>query len=293
MKILFIINHESGGIKKDWPLIIGEYFKDSEHNIEQFHLPKDCSTKSIKEKILEFKPERVIAVGGDGTVKLVATCLLGSNLVLGILPAGSANGLAKELKIPEDANQAIDLVVAGEIQLIHMIRINDNYCIHLSDIGFNAFMVKKFEKDKGRGFWGYLKASWKAIRHNPVMQLEIKTDSGILNEAAEMVVLANATRYGTGALINPNGKLNDEFFEIIIVRKISFSEIFKMIVSHMPYDTKKTEVLQISSVKIHAKRSVHFQVDGEYLNKVCDIHAAIIPRALYVIGSIDPINALK
>src|ERR1700676_4311528 len=288
MKILFIINPDSGSTKNNWNSLLEEYFNGSIHSIEVFYLPKDCSTESIKWKISEFSPERVIAVGGDGTVKLIATSLLGSKMALGILPAGSANGMAKELKIPEDISKALDLIIEGEIQIIHLIRVNNFYCIHLSDIGFNAFMVKKFEKGQRRGFWGYMKAAWKAIWDNPVMQLEIKTDSGIINRSAAMIVLANATRYGTGALINPNGKLNDNLFEIIIVKKISFPEIFKMLVSHRPYDTSKTEVLQTTSVEIHAKRSVHFQVDGEYLGKVSDIHAVIVPNALHIIGSREP-----
>ncbi len=293
MKILFIINPGSGSVKRNWRLIIEDHFKGSEHLIELFHMPKNCTADTIRQKVNDFNPEKVVAVGGDGTVKLVATCLLHSDIILGILPAGSANGLAKELKIPEGPSQALDLVLGGEIERIHLLRINDHYCIHLSDIGFNAFMVRKFETGKKRGHLGYLKASWKAIWENPVMQLEIKTDTGMKDMSAAMVVLANATKYGTGAQINPNGKLNDDLFEIIIVRKISIAEIFKMIVSHLPYDTTKTEVIQTSSVNIHSKRSVHFQVDGEYLNKVSDIHAVIVPNALRIIKSGEGVEAIQ
>jgi diacylglycerol kinase (ATP) len=292
MKILFIINPASGNDKRDWPSLITEHFKDGEYSVELYHLQKDCSPESIMQKINEYVPQRVVAVGGDGTVKLVATCLVHSTLALGILPAGSANGMAKELKIPDDPTQAMDLVKFGETELIHLINVNDHYCIHLSDIGFNAYMVKKFETGRRRGHLGYLKAAWKAIWSNPRMQLKVQTDAGVVMRSAAMVVIANATKYGTSALINPNGKLNDDLFEIVIVRKISFLEIFKMLISHMPFDTTKTEVIQTSSVAIHSKRRVHFQVDGEYLNKVSDIHADIIPNALHIIRSGDPIKTM-
>ena len=70
MKILFIINPGSGNTKNNWNSLLEEYFKGSIHRIELFYLPKNCSTESIKWKINEFEPERVIAVGGDGPVQL-------------------------------------------------------------------------------------------------------------------------------------------------------------------------------------------------------------------------------
>jgi diacylglycerol kinase (ATP) len=293
MKILFVLNSGSGSNKTDWVSIIQDYFKGKEYCIDIFYLPRDCPPDAIKRKISEFQPERAIAVGGDGTVKLLATCLLDTDIILGVLPAGSANGMAKELKIPLDPKQAVDMVINGRIQQISLIKVNEHYCIHLSDIGFNAFMVKKFETGDSRGFWGYLKASWKAIWENPVMQLNINTDGKSIKRSAAMVVLANATSYGTGALINPEGKLNDGYFELIIVKKISVREIFKMKVSHLPFDKDKKEVLNISSLDINTSGKVHFQVDGEYLGEVSDIHAGIIPNALRMLGSHDPIKSLQ
>ncbi len=61
---------------------------------------------------------------------------------------------------------------------------------------------------------------------------------------AAMIVIANATRYGTGALINPNGSLEDALFEVIVVKKISLSQLFKMMVTHQPYNTLKKKYIK-------------------------------------------------
>jgi diacylglycerol kinase (ATP) len=283
LKLLFIINSSSGNNETDWQAAIHNYFKSTNHTIELFDLPDTCSIEKIKQKIEEYKPSRIIAVGGDGTVKLAAQCVMQTNIPLGILPAGSANGLAKELEIPRRAEEAIDIAVNGIIKKIHLIKINDEVCIHLSDIGFNAFVVKKFEATHKRGMPGYIKASWKVLWKKPLMQLEIQTDKAVIKREAAMIVLANAAKYGSGALINPKGKLNDDLFEVIVVKKVSFREIFKMMFTHMPYDPAKTEVLQTGSLHIHAKRKVHFQVDGEYLGKINDINASIITDAINMI----------
>jgi YegS/Rv2252/BmrU family lipid kinase len=283
LKLLFIINPGSGNNEKDWHAVIQNYFKSLNHTIELFDLPDPCIPEKVKRKIEEYKPERVVAVGGDGTVKLVTQCLQQTNILLGILPAGSANGMAKELEIPQNGDKALDIVINGAIKRIHLIKINDQFCIHLSDIGFNAFVVKKFDTGKSRGMWGYVKALWKVLWDKPMMLVEIHTDKTIVKRNAAMVVMANATKYGTGALINPDGKLDDDVFEVIVVKKISLKEIFKMVIFHTPYDPVKTELFQTSSLHIRSQKSAHFQVDGEYLGKVNDIKATIIPHALQVI----------
>ena len=97
-----------------------------------------------------------------------------------------------------------------------------------------------------------------------------------------MIVLANATRYGSGAVINPAGRLDDDLFEVVIIKKVSFSEIFKMMVTHRPYDKDKTELYQAKSVAIESKKEAHFQVDGEYLGKVKTVQVEIIVGALLI-----------
>jgi YegS/Rv2252/BmrU family lipid kinase len=280
LKLLFIINPGAGKNKIDWKKEIEDYFSDKPHTIELFELPEDYKPVIIENKIKETNPDRVIAVGGDGTLKLVADILQGSDTPVGLLPAGSANGMAKELGIPADPTGSLDIVVADHSQKIHMVKINDELCIHLSDLGFNAFVVKKFEDEGVRGMWGYTKAAWKVLWNHYRMQVEIKVDDEYIRRDAAMVVIANATKYGTGVLINPDGKLDDDLFEVIIVKKISFAEIFKMRFTHRPYHPDKTELLSTRSLKITSRRHVHFQVDGEYIGKTKSIKAEIIPGAL-------------
>lgn len=284
MKLLFIINPGSGSHDLNLKEVISSHFSSKDVLIELFELPKDCSLEKIKEKIDKEKADRVVAVGGDGTLKLVAECLLNTNIPIGIIPAGSANGMAKELGIPTDIELALNLVVSGEPHKIHAVKLNDQLCIHLSDLGFNAYLVKKFDAMPERGMWGYAKATWHALWSHKRMQIELNIKGETIKSAAAMVAIANATMYGTGLKINPDGKLNDELFEIIVVKDYSYLEILKIWLTKLPFNPKKIEVFQTSEVKIFSKHKAHFQVDGEYIGQVNEVTAKILPASVTVIS---------
>lgn len=282
-KLLFILNPGSGSTSTDWTTLITNYFVSLNYKIELYCLTKDCNQATIKERIKLFSPQRVIAVGGDGTIKLVAECVLDSGIPLGILPAGSANGLAKELGIGNDPTQALDVIVNGHLKKIHITHINSQLCIHLSDIGLNAYAMKRFKTQGVRGMWGYMMASLKVLLQNPLMEITMHIDNKNIKIKAEMIVIANGTRYGTGAVINPIGKLDDKLFEVIVVKKISILEVFKMVFSHKPYDLDKTEVFQTNALTMFSTKKVHFQIDGEYLGKIKTLEVKLTPQALKII----------
>lgn len=284
-KILFVINPISGGKKKeDWEASIHEFFKDSTHTIETFVLTGNSDDESLKHWIDKVKPTRVVAVGGDGTISLVARELVGSGISLGILPAGSANGMAKELDIPADVKEALEVAVNGQVKHADVIRINNQHiCLHLSDIGLNAQLIKHFEEGKLRGKWGYARVLLKVLWNKTPMIVKIQSREKELTRKAFMVVLANARKYGTGAVINPEGDLYDGFFEVVIVRRLALSEIFKSILKPQPFNPEKFEVIHARSVRIETTRRMPFQVDGEYLGKVRKVSAEIEQAKLHIV----------
>lgn len=285
LKILFVINPVSGGKEKhDWEASIRNFFRDKPHVIDFYLLTGANDKISIQHHIDRIKPDRVVAVGGDGTIKLLADILKETQISLGILPAGSANGMAKELKIPLQVEEALKIIVADRCKKLDLIKINEEeICFHLSDVGLNALLIKHFEGSGKRGMWGYGKMVLKVLWKKTVMHTTIKTDKAEIKRKAFMVVIANAQTYGTGAVINPEGKLNDGLFEIVIVRKLHLFELLKMLITHKPFHQKRIEVFQAKNLELHLKRKAYFQVDGEYLGKTICVRARILPQILNVI----------
>ncbi len=281
MLFLFAINPASGGKgKNEWEVAIHNFFAQNEHQAELFHLDGETDDVELLKKIQEIKPDCVVAVGGDGTIKCVAEQLVDTGIPLGVLPAGSANGMARELNIPQDIDGSLNLLVNGESRPIDCIDVNGELCIHLSDVGLNAQLIRYYQRNNLRGKLGYLKSVVKVLSQRRLLKVEINLDDQCVQRAAFMIVLANARMYGTGAVINPDGDPSDGKFEIVVFRRLTFWEIIKLFWRYQPFNTRNIEIFPATSINIETHKKTHFQVDGEYQGKVKEINAKIRPGVL-------------
>jgi diacylglycerol kinase (ATP) len=283
-RILFVINTASGRKNTDWEGLIAGHFGRTGHETAYFMMPVADCLKKLREKVRNFLPELLVAVGGDGTVTLVAKEAMAAGLPMAIVPAGSANGMAKELEIPDDPDEALKLVLDGEIKATDVIRINDDeICLHLADIGLNARLVKYFQEGSIRGLTGYALALLKALSKRRRMSVHIRTRDSEIIRSAVMVLVANASRYGTGASINPEGSIYDGVFEVVVVRRLNLFQVLKMFLRMRRFNPRKIEIFQASSVRIVTSVRTHFQVDGEYLGRINELEARCAPGALQLV----------
>jgi len=285
LKILFVINPFAGNnAHTAWQETIGEYFAKKNILVDYYLLSHSPDSGALKQYIFKNLPQKVVAVGGDGTVTMLANLLLGTKIPLGILPGGSANGMARELGISENTQEALSVIENGAIKNCDTIKINNKaICLHLSDIGLNARLVKYFSEVKIRGKLGYailfLKTFWKKEK----MQVRIQADGLEIKRDAYMVVLANARMYGTGLLINPNGHINDGLFEVVVLRRLSVFSILKILLHPTEFNLQEIEVFAVTQVEISTLKKVHFQIDGEYIAKIKHITAQMIPASIQLI----------
>src|SRR5665213_3057070 len=125
LNILFIINPVSGGKNSiDWEPEIRNYFKQLSYHIEFIILTGKDDAASISSRIEKLSPQKVVAVGGDGTVCLVAAKLLHKSITLGILLGGSGNGIETELNISKNINAVLNLHVNVKLQMDAVLRID-------------------------------------------------------------------------------------------------------------------------------------------------------------------------
>lgn len=291
LKIFHIINKNSGtGANTDIETRIREidatgYKNGADHRI--YFLSGDNDEIKIREHLNEFRPEIVTAGGGDGTVNFVAGIIMNQSYKLGIIPLGSANGLAYELGVPENIDEALKLILSGRTKPMDVIVINDEHIsLHLSDIGINARIVKEFEKEGKRGFIGYVKHFFTVLRQ-PLksFRCEIRIEGNVFKHKAYMILIANASFYRSGANMNPTGYIDDGRFEIIVLRPYQRWFLRSIIGAFSGTLHRKPNVktYDCKSAVVNVTPPEEFQIDGEHLGKIREIRASINRHALNVI----------
>ncbi len=282
--ILLIVNPIAGNNEKDE--IIASVEKEAEKRNYGFKLYK-TSGKNDKEEITSLikkdKPSRILVAGGDGTISLVAECILGTDICLGIIPAGSANGMAVNFGLPETLQEQLEVAFSNCTLKIDVLFINNKLCLHIADLGINAELIKNYENSGIRGKFGYFLQSIPTIFNSESpFHFTIKTDEGTIEMSGILLAIANANKFGTGATINPDGKLNDGKFEILIFKNLDFIEIFKTIQNKPEMSSDFVHVISTNKAEITSIKKVPFQIDGEFFGEVNSVNAKIEAENLVV-----------
>ncbi|MFW5886569.1 MAG: diacylglycerol/lipid kinase family protein, partial [Bacteroidota bacterium] len=136
-KLLFVVNPISGDIdKKRFSIKVKKFSEELDFSFHLYETTGKNDAENIKNEIKSYKPNIVVAVGGDGTCNMVATILKNTRLSMGILPRGSANGMANELNLPDNLEESLKVFLENNVRTIDMLKINDEYfSMHLGDIG--------------------------------------------------------------------------------------------------------------------------------------------------------------
>ncbi len=192
--------------------------------------------------------------------------------------------MAVELEIPKQPLKALKTAIEGKSQLIDTILINDKYhCLHLADLGFNARIIRNFEKSEIRGMLGYAYEFMKEMKEVEPISMIAKNQDFDVERQTYMTVIANARKYGTGAEVNPQGNLSDGKFEICVIKEMSWLRMLDLFFEFGEKDHELIERWQLKEVRIRALKEVPFQIDGEFMGDLKEIKAQINPESLYVI----------
>ncbi|RZJ53819.1 MAG: diacylglycerol kinase [Flavobacterium sp.] len=274
--IIFVVNPISGDLdKSDLIDAVNEFSITNNFHLTVYETTGKQDIKALHSLYDEQKPERIVVAGGDGTIKMVAEAMEQHDVIIGILPAGSANGLSVDLNLPNTIEENLKIAFLNHYIEMDMICINGKKSIHLSDIGLNADLVKNYEESNLRGFWGYaLQAYTTLVENNEPFVATITTNKETSIHPARMIVIANSQKYGTGVTINPHGVVNDGKFELVILKSLDLLLLGKIITGNMPIDSDDIVIISTDKATIITDYPVNFQIDGEYCGaqKSLEIH---------------------
>ncbi len=216
--VLFIVNPVSGkGDIKHLPDKLSKSLDTSRYvpSIVKSSAPGEAT--DIARVHVEKGIRKVIAVGGDGTVNEVAKALINTDVILGIVPIGSGNGLARHLRIPMNVGQAVKLVNRERIAMLDFGTLNQTPFFCTAGVGFDAHVGNIFSQIEGRGFANYVKTTVREF-YNYKPQLYTLRDNGhSIDKEAFLITVANASQYGNNAYIAPEADVTDGRLDVTII----------------------------------------------------------------------------
>lgn len=291
--IHFILNPIAGNGNNNITLcILHKYFSIEEYNVViKQSLHKKHAITLTKESI-EEKAEIIVACGGDGTINEVASCLVNTQIILGIIPIGSGNGLASNLKIPKEIHQSLLLIKNQPIKKIDIGCLNSNYFFSNSGLGFSACIIKNYELSKTRKLLGYLKASLKSLKElNHNRNIEVIVNGKTISKNPSIIFISNSNELGYKVSLTPKASLQDGLLDVLIVSKLNILKLLTFCVLMLfkkHHLLKEVKSFQSNSIRIFQtkKQPINTQIDGEILNiKDKIINLSVLEKSLNVIAS--------
>ena len=217
---------------------------------------------------LDAKATNVVVWGGDGTFNEAASALVGSSLPLGLVPAGSGNGLARALGVPWDPEQAVALAFDGPPRLIDVGRIAGRYFFNIAGIGFDARVATLFNQRAAgtRGGWPYIVIGVREGCRYCASEYDVTLDGESRKYRALLIVFANGREYGLGARIAPDARLDDGLLDALIVEDRNVISRFwnaRHLAKGTPQLSPMVTTRRVTNARIETPGPIEFHVDGE------------------------------
>ena len=229
----------------------------------------------------------VLVWGGDGTFNEVASALVGTDVPVGLVPAGSGNGLAGALGVPRRPEVAIELAFDGTPRRIDAGRIAGRYFFNLAGIGFDARVATLFNKRAAgsRGGWPYVLIGVREGCRYCASEYRIALDGESRQHRALLIVFANGREYGLGARIAPDARLDDGLLDAMIVEDRGILARFwnaRHLARGTPQQSPMVTTARVRHAVVDAGGEMELHVDGEPMVASGSVEVDVIPGALLI-----------
>lgn len=244
----------------------------------------ELSKQSVKENAAT-----IVSCGGDGTLREVASQLVHTNIPLGIIPIGSGNGLARNLKIPLQPEKALQYLLKAKPQFIDVGKVNENYFFSNVGIGVDSEIINEFSSQSLRGFLGYVKSSMITIFKFKPIKLKISAENVECTKDFFLVNAANANQIGYNFTFSPNALLQDGKLNMLLVEKFSvlgflqygfyfITRNLKNFSAAQSFETKNCTIKILSEID-------NYQIDGDkILFDTKELQISVLEKALQVLA---------
>lgn len=231
----------------------------------------------------------VIVWGGDGTVNEAGAALLRSRCALGVIPAGSGNGLAAALGCPRDPRMAIAAALDGRVRAIDAGILDSRPFFNIAGIGVDARIARLFNaRAKGsRGRWPYIRIGIREGWRYRCQEYTVVLDDEAASVRALLIAFANGGEYGNGVRLSAHARLDDGLLDALVVEDRPAATRFwhaRHLAAGTADRAPRVRARQIQHAAISSTEPIEYHVDGEPGTAAGTVEVTVQPGALLVRG---------
>ncbi len=293
MKVRFIINPVAGGRDRTEEITecIRKVLKSSEGLFEIRLTQRKGDGYRLSREAEQRGYDFVFVCGGDGTVNEVGSALVGSKkTVLGIIPCGSGNGLARALHIPREIESAVRLLLSGRVKNIDVGSVDGRVFLSTAGFAIDAHISKRYNEgkrsSKKRGILPYFSIAFMEFMRYRPEAITIKIKDRYRRITPLLLTVANTEQYGADAIIAPGAVPDDGLLDVCIVPRLGFfhglSGAVKLLRGRIDRLTGFQKI-QTDSIEIIRKNKGPVHTDGETFDGDERLSVKVLPSALKIL----------
>ncbi|MEA2068034.1 MAG: diacylglycerol kinase family protein [Verrucomicrobiota bacterium] len=288
-QVLVLINPKSGiGGPYRYISALEKVWDTPEHDVSfQFSQSAEDGTAKVR-RAIERGTDTILVVGGDGMVNSIGCALVGSDVRLGVVPAGSGNGFARHFKIPLQPVAAAEALLNGRTIPIDVGKVNDRLFFVTCSMAWDGALVETFEKYPFRGLVPYVLAGAQQLLEYRAQPFHVELDDEQLYFKHPLIfTVANLSQFGSDFLVAPDAQADSGNLELVAIEKkdmpLVLAQVHRFIEKtfhHHPLVTNR----HFKKMTVHRENGSPIQIDGEILTTDKEVHIEVLPSALNIIA---------
>jgi len=294
-----IINRDSGsGIFRDTEQQnrLKQVFAESGHNLD-LNVVEPTALEAALKKAAGSDSDALLVGGGDGTITSAAKLLHGSDKALGVIPLGTFNLEARDLKIALDPFEAVKQLMDSDIEAIDVMEVNDEFCLCATVLGFYPTLAKSREDIHGKSWW---KKSVRIVREiatvavtSPALNLEITSDNTTIERRTRLAAFAPGHYHDSIGIIPVRDSLSSGQLTAYISEHLSRAQMLSAAIGYLSgnlLDTDRMIHIETTELTVNVKRrrKIPAMIDGEIVTLTLPCRMRILPKALKVLRPRSP-----
>lgn len=257
----------------------------------KIHLAKSgAEIIDLAKKAVAGEAEIVVAGGGDGTISAVASEVCRTDKIFGVLPLGTLNNFSKDLGIPQNLEEAVEIIAANNVKKIDVGEVNGRIFVNNSSIGLYPHIVKRREKQQRLGYGKWRSAFWAALKmlvRSPFFAVRLKNETGVRIVKTPFVFVGNNEYEMDFFNIGRRARLDDGKLSVYFLHRSGRRGLFLLVVRTIFGRLKQThdfEEINVEEITFETKKKrILVAFDGEVSTLQSPLHYKIHPKSLRVL----------